>query len=179
MVQYGEKFAKIKRVIKKQIEEVMRAFSFILEGKASTEKQQIKSNTQIITIELEYKKVKNSNLVKDKNPKIKNNEKNVSLPNEENIHLRLGFLSGRGINRHGLEMYGKHVNHRHLWLIQISKAEKILKNIAEAYDFEMVQKSHYIAYPTTKWKRVIYKLGMLFLPWSVKSRNFILLFRKK
>ena len=103
----------------------------------------------------------------------------VSLPNEENIHLRLGFLSGRGINSHGLEMYGKHVNHRHLWLIQISKAEKILKNIAEAYDFEMVQKSHYIAYPTTKWKRVIYKLGMLFLPWSVKSRNFILLFRKK
>lgn len=83
LVQYGEKFAKIKRVIKKQIEEVMRAFSFILEGKASTEKQQIKSNTQIITIELEYKKVKNSNLVKDKNPKIKNNEKNVSLPNEE------------------------------------------------------------------------------------------------
>jgi 2-polyprenyl-3-methyl-5-hydroxy-6-metoxy-1,4-benzoquinol methylase len=103
----------------------------------------------------------------------------VSLPNEENIHLRLGFLFGKGINSHGLEMYGKHVNHRHLWLIQISKAEKILKNIAETYGFEMIEKNHYIAYPTTKWKRVIYKLGMLFLPWNVKSRNFILLFRKK
>ena len=103
----------------------------------------------------------------------------VSLPNEENIHLRLSFLFGKGINSHGLEMHGKHVNHRHLWLIQIPKAEKILKTIAEKYGYKMVEKNHYIAFPTTRWKRVVYRLGMLFLPWNVKARNFILLFQKK
>lgn len=102
----------------------------------------------------------------------------VSLPNEENIHLRLGFLFGKGINSHGLEMYGKHVNHRHLWLIQMHKAEKILVSIATLYGYEILAKNHYIAYPTTKWKRVLYKIGMCFLPWSLKSRNFILLFKK-
>ena len=102
----------------------------------------------------------------------------VSLPNEENIHLRLSFLLGKGINSHGLEMYGKHVNHRHLWLIQIPRAESILTSIAKSYGYEMVSKHYYLAFPSTKWKRLFYKMGMMLLPWNVKARNFALVFKR-
>jgi 2-polyprenyl-3-methyl-5-hydroxy-6-metoxy-1,4-benzoquinol methylase len=103
----------------------------------------------------------------------------VSLPNEENIHVRLRFLFGKGINSHGLEFHGRHVNSRHLWFIQILKAEEILKKVAKSYGYEMTKKVHYLAFPATRWKRVFYRLGMFLLPWSLKARNFTLLFEKK
>jgi|SaaInlStandDraft_4_1057021.scaffolds.fasta_scaffold84292_1 2-polyprenyl-3-methyl-5-hydroxy-6-metoxy-1,4-benzoquinol methylase len=102
----------------------------------------------------------------------------VSLPNEENIHLRLSFLMGRGITSHTLDLVGSHVNHRHLWLVQIPKAEKILTEIATRFQFKLEEKSHYIAFPNTTWKKWLYMIGTRFLPWNVKARNFVLVFKK-
>lgn len=103
----------------------------------------------------------------------------VSLPNEFNIHLRLSFLFGNGINSHGLEMWKKHLNNRHLWLIDPTKAEAILTDIASSHGFTLVDRFDYIALPTTKWKRVIYRILILFLPMSMASRNFTLVYDKK
>lgn len=102
----------------------------------------------------------------------------VTLPNEENIHLRLNFLFGRGITSHTLDMVGKHVNHRHLWLIQMEKAKEILVKLAESHGFELNGFYQTISFPKTKWKSIIYRLIMKFLPWKLKSRNFALLFKK-
>jgi hypothetical protein len=102
----------------------------------------------------------------------------VTLPNEENIHNRIDFLIGNGIKSHTLDMVDKHVNHRHLWLIQSKKAENILKKIAKNYGFELEQTYRTISYPNTKWKRMVYKLGMSLLPWGVKARNVAWLFIK-
>lgn len=102
----------------------------------------------------------------------------VALPNEENIHNRLDFLFGGGIKTHTLDLVGQHVNHRHLWLIQIPQAVKALNVVAQKYGFTLTTKVNYIAYPNTVWKRVLYKIGMVFLPWTLKARNFVMVFKK-
>lgn len=102
----------------------------------------------------------------------------VALPNEENIHLRLDFLLGKGITSHTLDMVGLHVNRRHLWLIQEKKAEEILVKVAKKHNFVLESKHRTISYPSTMWKRVVYKGLTSFLPWSLKSRNFGFLFKK-
>jgi 2-polyprenyl-3-methyl-5-hydroxy-6-metoxy-1,4-benzoquinol methylase len=102
----------------------------------------------------------------------------VSLPNEENVHNRLDFLFGRGVKTHTLDLVDYHVNHRHLWLIQIPQAVKALSVVAQRYGFTLSSKLHYVAYPNTLWKRVFYRAGMVFLPWTLKARNFVLIFRK-
>jgi hypothetical protein len=103
----------------------------------------------------------------------------VSLPNEENIHLRLDFMFGRGLLSHGLEMHGKHTNHRHLWFIQKNKAKKILTKIADDYGFTLEIEVNTISYPNKFYKRFIYKALTVFMPWSLKARNFGLLYKKK
>ena len=102
----------------------------------------------------------------------------VTLPNEENIRVRIRFLFGKGIKTHGLDMHGLHINHRHLWLIQIPEAERLLTKVANKHNFELVNKTHFIGYPSTKWKRILYKLVTNFLPWNLKATAFSLTFRK-
>lgn len=102
----------------------------------------------------------------------------VALPNEENIHNRLDFLFGRGVKSHTLEMVGQHVNHRHLWLIQIPQAVDALGKVAKEHGFILSHQANYIAYPSTSWKQLLYRIGMLVLPWTLKARNFALIFRK-
>lgn len=102
----------------------------------------------------------------------------VTLPNAENIHERLRFLLGKGIKTHMLDMIGLHPNHRHLWLIQIEKAVRILESIAKNYEFQLINITHYLAFPTTPWKRMIYRSVVYPLPWSVKARSFAMLFEK-
>lgn len=102
----------------------------------------------------------------------------VALPNEESLLARLRFLIGKGILTHNLDMHGLHVNHRHLWLIQIPEAEKLLTMFASRHGFKLIEKSHYLGYPNTKWKRVLYRLGMSFLPWRLKAMGVSFLFKK-
>jgi hypothetical protein len=102
----------------------------------------------------------------------------VALPNEESLRARLRFLMGKGILTHTLDMHGLHVNHRHLWLIQIPEAESILVEVASKYGFKLIKKSHYLGYPNTKWKRILYKLGVSLLPWTLKASGFSFIFRK-
>ena len=102
----------------------------------------------------------------------------VALPNEENIHARLRFFMGRGLLTHDLDMYGKHVNHRHLWLIQIPEAEAILSEIALKHGFQLIKKVHHLSLPNTTWKRVLYKLGVSLLPWTLTAHGFALIFKK-
>ena len=102
----------------------------------------------------------------------------VALPNEENIHARLRFLMGKGILTHNLDMYGKHVNHRHLWLIQMPAAEKILTEIAIQHGFQLVKKSHFMSYPNTRWKRLLYQFFCSFMPWTLKAHGFAFIFKK-
>jgi len=102
----------------------------------------------------------------------------VSLPNEENIRNRIAFLFGKGLEIHKLDMYGKHVNHRHLWLIQINKAIKILEKEANKFGFEIDKIYYYHSLPTTKYKQYIYKFVTDKLPESLSSSGFAVLFRK-
>jgi predicted TPR repeat methyltransferase len=103
----------------------------------------------------------------------------VSLPNEENIRNRIGFLLGKGIPVHSLDMVGKHVNHRHLWLIQMNKAKQILEEKAKEYNFILENEIYYISLPNTFYKRFIYKLIVDRLPYSVAVNGFGFLFRKR
>lgn len=100
----------------------------------------------------------------------------VCLPNEENIHNIFSFLVGNGIPSHGLDMYGKHLNHRHLWLIQEKIAKKILIDTARKYGFKLSSTHYSISYPNTSYKRMIYKFIMSLLPWRLKSRSFACMF---
>ena len=86
-------------------------------------------------------------------------------------------FNGKNIFGYGNVRLGPH--YYHFLLEKFSKNKKILKTIAEKHGYKMVEKNHYIAFPATSWKRVVYRLGMLFLPWNIKVRNFILLFQKK
>ena len=102
----------------------------------------------------------------------------VALPNEENLAARIRFLLGKGILTHTLDMHGLHVNHRHLWLIQIPLAERILVETAKKYNFKLQNKCHYLGYPNTRWKRNFYRLGVSILPWRLKANGFALTFKK-
>lgn len=103
----------------------------------------------------------------------------VALPNEENIHNIIGMIIGKGINNHTLREVGLHDNHRHLWFIQMFLAQSVISGISEKYNFRIVQVLHYIAYPTTKWKRVLYRLGTYVLPLKWRARGFALRIEKR
>jgi hypothetical protein len=102
----------------------------------------------------------------------------IALPNEENIHNIISMILGTGINNHTLREVGLHDNHRHLWFIQMGLALSVISGVCEKYNFRIVKKLPYIAYPTTKWKRVLYKIGTFLLPLRWRARGFALRIEK-
>ena len=110
--------------------------------------------------------------------KVTENTVLMTLPNTENLHNRILFLFGYGLRTHTLDMVGLHLNHRHLWVIQYDKVISVLAPLAQKYNFNITKTFYYLPYPSTKWKRIIYRSIIWFIPWKLKGRGFGLLFKK-
>ena len=102
----------------------------------------------------------------------------VGLPNEDYIIARLRFLFGKGILTHGLEMINTKPGHKHQWFIQYKVALPLIENFANKNKFQLSEKFFYINQPSNFFKRIIYKLAIIFIPKTIMMNNFCLIFKK-
>ena len=103
----------------------------------------------------------------------------VGLPNEDYILSRLRFMIGQGIMTHGLEMIDKNPGHKHQWLIQYNLAKKLLGKYSKKSNFKLESEFFYVGQPQSMYKRILYKLMLIFLPKHIQMNNFCLIFKKK
>ena len=103
----------------------------------------------------------------------------VGLPNEDYLIARLRFLFGKGILTHGLEMINTKPGHKHQWFIQYKVALPLIENFANKNKFQLSEKLFYVNQPSNFFKRIIYKLAIIFIPKTIMMNNFCLIFKKK
>tara|TARA_B100000683_G_scaffold269390_1_gene306341 strand:- start:1625 stop:2329 length:705 start_codon:yes stop_codon:yes gene_type:complete len=80
----------------------------------------------------------------------------VSLPNEFNFRIRAGFVRGKDIPCHGLQMVNTDGGHRHLWLVNPESATRVLQKSAAAKGFELAHIFHVGPRPKKMYKRLVY-----------------------
>ena len=102
----------------------------------------------------------------------------VGLPNEDYLISRIRFLFGKGLLTHGLDMIKTKPGHKHQWFIQYKTALPVLENCAKKYKFNISNKFFYVNQPKNLFKRLIYKLILIFIPKEVKMNNFCIIFKK-